>query len=89
MDLETIAKWAVDLYEARTRLVAEGKASIYIVHPAYRVSWNDIVAEFPDITWLDREPFQKTYEKHMKKRGLLTVLRGKTKSDEWVLKHPK
>jgi hypothetical protein len=87
-DLESVAKWATDLYEARTRQVAEGKASVYIVHPGYWVSWSDIVSEFPFMDAGNRADFQEVFERHMKKRGLLQVLRGKMKSDEWVSKHP-
>jgi hypothetical protein len=83
------AEWAADLFEKRTREVAAGTASIYYVHPAYRVSWMDTYGKFPELKGpTGRIAFQEPFNKAIKKRKLWQVLQGKMKSDVWVAKHP-
>lgn len=86
--IQQAVKWAVDTYEERTRLVAEGKGNMYWISPNQRVDWHEICSKFgmkvmgPN----DRTEFQPLFEKEMKKRNLWQVLKGKLKSDQWVSK---
>ena len=84
VNMKEVGEWAAKLYEARTREVA---ASLYHVHPAYRVTTHEVMKQFSFnlAPWMVE--FQVEFRKAMKKRHLLQVLRGKMKSDEWVKKY--
>ncbi len=88
-DFKAIALWATDLYEERTRLVADNKAPISIVHPAYRVTTHEVMAQFKLklAPWMAE--FQAAFQKEMKKRKLHLVLHSKIKSHEWVEQYGK
>lgn len=84
--IEAAVEWAVNEYETRTRMIAEGKGKLYWISPNQRVDWHEICSHF-DMKVMgptDRTEFQPLFEKAMKKRKLWKVLKGQMKSDEWV-----
>ena len=91
--IKEAAEWAAAEFERRTRIIAADPNaktySIYWVSPDARVSWHEICSHFDMQVagMLDRVDFHPAFIKAMRKRGLLPVLRGKMKSDEWVAKH--
>ena len=86
--IQRAGEWAAELYEQRTWELAEmGTLHISQVHPAYRVTTHEVMAEFKFSLAPWMVEFHKVFRKEMKKRHLLQVLSGKMKSDEWLKKY--
>lgn len=83
------AELAAAVYEKRTIAVAENRAEISEVHHGYRVPWSEIRSRWlapgaPEESPVDqRVEWQPIFEAAMKRRGLLGVLKGTVKSEEW------
>lgn len=86
--IEELAQWGADLFEARTIKLVEGSTDVTLVLPGYRVSWSEFYCRLPDgVDKVDaRIRFQPSFDKVMCKRGLLKLLRGKQTADDWYSK---
>lgn len=81
------AEWAAELFESRTVEFATGGGSVHYAHPAYRVSWHEIVGRFPGMSGpTARVEFQTAFDAAIKRRGLLRVLRGTQTASDWYAK---
>jgi hypothetical protein len=85
------AIWAANLFAERTRELGEtGKIDLYSALPAYRVSWHEVVHQFPGMKGPDqRVAFQEYFNSEIKKRLLWRVLHNRMSAEEWVKKHPR
>ncbi len=81
--IELAARWAAVRYAERTVAVAENTAPVHDVSPAYRVTWSEVREQF-DLTVAQRAAFQPAFEAELRKRGLLSVLRGRRTAREWL-----
>lgn len=83
--LQEAVNWAVDLYEQRTVQVARGLADIIIAHPAYRVTWDEIVRQFPILRDEHKQrEFWVAWDGELRRRGLWGVVKGRLTARDWL-----
>lgn len=76
--IESVAKRAAELFAHRTDLVREGGGDLNDILPETRVTWHEVASWIDaEVGPQDRIAFQRRYEAELKKRGLLSELKGK------------